>query len=498
MAQNNSLSERVANLWRSSKNYFLKLNWSEISPIEERIAIAQVAKSGFYFIAPLMMLASVIVTWQLFPAERDTDSAGLFFGTTSIVFMAWALLLASRIKLLELAFGGFDRLYVWHRWAGIASVVFLYLHTTSENEVGAGVLPFGEAAEELGEELGSTAQILLVTLIIISILRILPYRIWRFSHIGLIVPFTFSTWHSVTAERPNGFFIETGWWLWSWGLIGIVAFTYRVLIVDSGIFDKSVLVKSISDTEQTIQLNLQRKSKQKKDLGKPGQFVFLRVGGLWREAHPFSLVKLSDDSNLITVMIRKVGDWSIEALGSVRPGDSLKISKPLGHLALVSKSKEPVWIAGGSGITPFLQSESFFKVLRSKPKLTYFYRGEESALGLDHLRNLSSIGVLELHEIDTSIGSRAMREFPSETINSNSHVVVCGPRNLVVDTLRSARKNKAKSLSFEIYDFRSPFGPNLNPILRMLIEFILPAKLSARMHWLFDKTPTDSQTPKSN
>lgn len=496
MTNRESTSGRASKFLTSVKSYFSKLTWNDLNPIEERLALAQVAKSGLFFIAPLMMIASVAITWQLFPTERETDSAGLFYGTASIVLMAWALLLASRAKILELAFGGFDRLYVWHRWAGIASVVFLYLHTMSENDVGAAILPFGETAEELGEDLASTAQTLLITLIIISILRILPYRIWRFSHIGLIVPFTFSAFHSLTAERPNSLFEETGWWLWSWTLIGIVAFMYRVLIVDSGIFDKSVKVQSVLHTEDSVQLDLVRKSKSKKEFGKPSQFVFLRVGGLWREAHPFSLVKFTETTNLITVLIRRVGDWSIKELGSVKSGDSLKVSKPLGHLSLSSKGKESVWFAGGSGITPFLQSESYFKALPSKPHLTYFYRGEASAFGLDHLRNLDSLGYLALHEVDTSSKTGAKRELSTQNLNSKSHVVVCGPRQLVVDCMRLARKNKAKSMSFEIYDYRSPFGPNLNPLLKMLLVFVLPAKLSARLHWLFDKTLADSKTPK--
>jgi predicted ferric reductase len=100
----------------------------------------------------------------------------------------------------------------------------------SENEVEQGIRPFGVAAEEAGLVMASPAQTALVTLVMISALRVLPYRIWRYSHIGLFLPFAFSAWHALTAVRPSGLFDLTGWWLWGWSIVGTLAFLYRILI----------------------------------------------------------------------------------------------------------------------------------------------------------------------------------------------------------------------------------------------------------------------------
>jgi predicted ferric reductase len=185
-------------------------------------------------------------------------------------------------------------------------------------------------------------------------------------------------------------------------------------------------------------------------------------------------------------MAKKAGDWTSDRLTVVKAGDVVSVSKPYGHLRLSSQSKTPVWIAGGSGVTPFLQNESYLQSLPQKPNLIYFFRGEGSALGLEHLRQLASSGLLSLTEIDTSKKSRDKSSLGLE-IPSKSHVVVCGPRKLVVDMMRLARKQKAGSFAFEIYDYKSPFGPNLNPLLKTVLEFALPVKVMSKLHWLFDE-----------
>ncbi len=120
---------RLQVLSDSSISFAKNLSWVDLNPIEERLALKSVTNSGLFFLAPLVVLASVFVTWVLFPAETGTDALGFFYGTLAIVLMGWAFLLSTRSRLLEWSFGGFDRLHVWHRWVGIAAVVFLFLHT---------------------------------------------------------------------------------------------------------------------------------------------------------------------------------------------------------------------------------------------------------------------------------------------------------------------------------------------------------------------------------
>ena len=50
-------------------------------------------------------------------------------------------------------------------------------------------------------------------------------------------------------------------------------------------------------------------------------------------------------------------------------------------------------------------------------------------------------------------------------------------------------KNKTESVAFELYDYRSPYGPNLNPILAAIVRFVLPAALLRGGSWLIEEQP---------
>lgn len=433
----------------------------------------------------MLIGVSVALTILLFPASPNTDAAGFTFGTLAIVCMGWSFMLSTRLLFLELVFGGFDALHVWHRWAGIAAVAFLYLHANAENNVEAGVVPFTQGAEEAGLSVAGLAQNLLVVLVVISVLRVLPYRIWRWSHLMLIVPFVFSSFHAVTAERPLTQFEVTGYWLWFWSILGAAAFLYRVFVVDSGFFDFKSRITSVTLTDTSIALAFS--GPETLNRFRPGQFVYLRLGSFWREAHPFSVMTTEEGEAIVNVEMRRAGDWveSVATLASA--GDTVFVSRAHGHLKLESAAQShTVWIAGGSGITPFLQSETILRGLRNPPSLVYFFRREEDAIGLDFLKEMNAKELLTLHLVQTDgSGVRNMKPVVS-LLNRQSHVAVCGPRTLVVAMLKLARKARVKSVSFELFDYRSPFGPNLNPLLKSLIQFVTPRRWFAKLNWLFD------------
>jgi predicted ferric reductase len=315
-------SSRIDALKSSSASFAKALRWSDANPIEERLALTSVARSGFFLLAPSVIIASAIV--------------------------AWALLLATRSRILEWSFGGFDRLHVWHRWAGTAAIVFLFLHTSSENNTRNGQTPFGVGVgvgvEEAGLVFASPAQVVLVTLVIISILRVLPYRIWRFSHLAIFVPFLFSGYHALTAERPLSEYDLTGYWLWFWSIVGVASFVYRVLVVDSGALDKRAVVTSVLVGQKNVRLTLSRA--QGWPRVKPGQFFYVRIGGTWREAHPFSIVQNDQNPLHVSVEMRKTGDWTDSVAARAVVGDTALVSRSYGHFRLQGTSSSTVWVAG--------------------------------------------------------------------------------------------------------------------------------------------------------
>lgn len=490
-----TLTQRFSRLGSDLVSFVKGIRVKDFYPSEERIALVSVSKSRWHLLAPLAIIAAVGVNWILLPADRGTDRLGLFYGMGAIVLMSATLLLASRLPVLDLLFGGFDRVYIWHRWFGVASIVFLLLHADAENEVANGIFPFGRNAEETGTGLAETAETLFIVLIVISILRILPYRIWRYSHLLLIIPFTFSVIHVVTAEQPFALGSPGSLWLWTWSIIGFLAFFYRILIIDSGLLDIRATVVKVEHTADAVAVTIKRNDNKPWMSLKPGQFVFIRDTLPWHERHPFTVVNDDAHASQISVIFKEVGDWTIRVAPQLQEGKKIAVSRPLGHLSVFTQGQQDVWIAGGSGVTPFLFSEEQIKKMDIPPRMVYFYRGAESAIGLTTLRRWSEAGLLDLTEVDTSAGRPNTKKVISELINPGDHVAVCGPRALVVDTIRLVRKNKAESIAFELYDYRSPYGPNLNPILAAIVRFVLPTAWLKGGSWLIEEQPDKATSP---
>lgn len=493
MAKLTGIKSRVIGFWSSICSFTKALTWSDFNPIEERLAIETVLTSGKRVIAPIFVFVCAAMSWLFFASSNGTDRLGLFYGSAAIVLMSWSLVLSTRANWVDKAFGGFDRLHVWHRWVGIAAIVFLLLHSEAENEVSGSVFPFGRDAEDLGNSLAELAQVLLLVLITISILRILPYRIWRYSHVFIIVPFSFSAFHVVTAERPFENISAGGLWLWAWSIIGFVAFAYRIIVVDSSWFDGRATITSTSITDDVVAVSLAMPTGHKWQQILPGQFIYIRINGRWKESHPFSVSTLTSNLNQVTLHLQRTGDWTNRTADYFKTGNEVLVSRPYGHLSLQSDDMEQVWIAGGSGVTPFLQRREFFASFKNPPTLVYFYRGQASAIGLEYLRELDRELLLILREVDSSLLRARDPMHLNSVITGKQAIAACGPRNLVVSVIKRARSVESANVSFELYDYRGPYGPDLNPILKALFKLVFPIFMFNRVAWLFDESKFSEQ-----
>src|SRR5258708_29149982 len=65
---------------------------------------------------------ATILLWFLFrPAGQPTSRyLGEILGTTAILLFSCSLVVATKAPFLERAFGGLDRMYLWHRWDAIS------------------------------------------------------------------------------------------------------------------------------------------------------------------------------------------------------------------------------------------------------------------------------------------------------------------------------------------------------------------------------------------
>lgn len=431
---------------------------------------------GVHWLGPLLVAGTSLWFWPAFAGTQGEDgdvTFGLYIGAVSIVLMAWSFVLAVRISTFELAFGGLDRAYRVHRWAGALSVVAMYLHTANIDELLAGVAGASEDLADRAEDLAGTAQNALYVLIALSVLRLMPYRWWRWTHKAVGVPFVFASFHFVTADKPYANTSAWGWYFNGFMLVGLLAWLWRLIRRDIFGHGSRYRVAEVVTSATTVDLRLTPVGRPLRH--RPGQFAFVRLGrrGMG-EPHPFSIASSPNDHDLRFV-VRDLGDWSAQLPSVVDVGDVVRVEGPYGRFRPVPKqARETVWIAGGIGITPFLSAMDATRTVGIVPHLVYAVRSAHDAMMLAELRDLDARGVIRLHLFESSAGQRLDAEALDQLDIDirGAHVALCGPSGLVRTLAAAAHARGARRVEHEEFDIRSGIGPDLSSEISAAVRSI--------------------------
>ncbi len=437
------------------------------------------AVTGAAWLGPLAVVASTVVGWFAFAgAAGDGQVAlGLFVGAASIVLMAWSFLLAVRIRFLEPLFGGLDRMYQVHRWAGSLAMAAMFLHVRIEPEIDGGIRGASRAMAEAAEGLAGVGEYLLYGLVAISLLRWFPYRWWRLTHKLLGIPFAFACWHFFTAEKPYANGSGWGWYFGGIMVAGLASYLYRVLWRDVVRRGRAYTVTSVEPTGSTLELELAPKGRP---LGhRAGQFAVLKIQerGL-SEPHPFTIASSPESPNL-RFFIRDLGDWSGRLQSADLVGSTVLVEGPYGRFEPLANNDDPagpprLWVAGGVGITPFLSAidalpaigdEAKVEVHR-RPVLVYCVGRRDDATAIDVLEAAAADGRIVLHVVASADGRRLSPDLLDELLGGVSlegwHVAACGPQGLIAMVDRAARRLGSGPIESEAFDIRSGVGPDLS------------------------------------
>jgi predicted ferric reductase len=357
--------------------------------------------------------------------------------------------------------------------------VALIFHADADNTVGDGLYPFGTLAEGLGKDLAKIAEILVIALIVLSIVRVLPYGLWKLTHKLMILPYAFSCIHFITAESTFPWF--SGWGLWFGGIMaaGLLAYLFRLLWVDLAVSNVRYRVSGLETSSGAFTGIHLSPVGRRRVRARAGQFAFLRSStSPWAEPHPFSIASSRTDAGL-TFFASVSGPWTAALGSSLSVGDEVNVSGPHGNLAVFAGHDRPhIWVAAGSGITPFLSAGDELATLATAPLLIYSFRGA-AAIGLDTVRTWRDRGLIHLIEHDSSrqgrLSATSLRtlisgRFADDASRLPVHVAVCGPFELIRVVQRTARRLGIRSLDFETYDYRSGYGPNLAPFTQWVID----------------------------
>lgn len=439
------------------------------------------------WIGGLLVIASVACSWLAFDSAVGRGSVGLalFLGASAILLMAWSFVLALRLRILEPLFGGLDRMYRVHRWAGTIAVILMFFHIHTGFDIKGGIRGADKSLAESAEELAGIGEIVLYILIGISLIRWVPYRWWRLTHKLLGVPYLFACFHFFTAEKPYANGSAWGWWFGVWMVVGTIAWIARVVVRDALVPGRRYrIVSALTDGNAT---DLRLAPVDGRPFGhRTGQFAFvkLQLPGM-REPHPFTIASSPTDTEL-RFLVKDLGDWS-GRLETIDPselvGADATVEGPYGKFRPLSGSGHELWVAGGVGITPFLAAVASLPAgATDVPTLVYCVRTRADAIALPDLEAAAASGRLRLSLHVSDEGSRLDPDRLASIIGRTDlrgvHVSVCGPDPLVAAVVHAGRHLHARSVHTEDFDIRQGFGPDLSKPIDTWIRRRLTARAS--------------------
>ncbi len=427
------------------------------------------------FLAAFIALFTLAWAWQVLSATGAAaglpanawavrEHALTLTGLESFALMSLAMVLATRPTWLEPLFGGMDRIYRVHKWAGILAIGFAALHWLVEmsdelikalwgregrlsSEHGGDVL---EAMRDVAEELGEFAIYALLAMLVLTLWKRFPFKFWRYLHKGMPALYLALAFHAAFLAPPDYWTQPVGLMLAVMIVAGVLA---SVLALAGRIGQRhraSAVVESVHEpgpsiTEVTCRLDAAWRGHR------PGQFAFATFDR-FEGAHPFTIASADRGDRRITFEIKALGDYTRGLAQRLQAGQVVQIEGPYGCFKLPTgqASQDQVWIAGGIGITPFI---AWLEALQTRPDqapdadLYYCVRDRDSDPFVARVEGLCArLPSLRLHVFSSAhnehlsaltLGNRPQRGAVTE-------VWFCGPLGLA-RTLRKGLREMGRA-----------------------------------------------------
>ena len=413
---------------------------------------------------PMAILAILIVFAALhlgFPPEQHTPrtTGTTMLGGIAFLLMTCSILLSTRAEVFESLFGGLDRMYQVHRYAGVAAALFALVHFFGvPKELPEGVDPVANAVFPSGL-LGMLGLIFLVIGLFIALNRKIRYSRWRPTHKVMGLVYLLIIGHFMTA--PAIFFERfslSGLYLIAFAAMGVVALFYSLF----GMNKRSALpfvIEQVNALERATEVVLKPVDKMLNFT--PGQFAFVEIQGKgWSEPHPFTLSSAPDEDRLRFTM-KVLGDWTRKVREELQPGGEVLVRGPYGCFDASAGGAKQIWLAGGIGLTPFLS-----KIRAMQPgdprqiHLVYAAREQQDAIFLDELKDRAAeLGNVTLVPLFSDEGNFArvdmMKQKLPDPLNTYEYFM-CGPTPMVSGLMKDLKSAGVprKNIHTEAFEFR--------------------------------------------
>lgn len=406
--------------------------------------------------------------WFMPPAYNGRGWAHELFFVTGVLAWGWmalCLIIAVRPAWLErVTKTPLDSLYVWHRrlgwWALALSFVHYFTKTIFAPVLALFNLPrpgkvvhaadpgFWEGLWNSLRPIANTSAEWLtwamLVLCLLAVVRALRYTHWLKFHKVLSIVFLGLTLHCVRLMDTTDFMTPFGWL----NLIITVAGSVAALILlfrgpGAKLREEGTIVETVCEgatTRWVVETPLSGRVL-------PGQFVFAATEG--EPLHPFSVAGI--DKGRITLLIRRLGDYTGEVVPNVPKGTAVRLEGPWGAFRPVLDDRPQTWVAGGIGIAPFMAwLEAAAKTPHGPVTLCWCIRDLAKEGFADEVKAACERAGVTLRIFE----SRIRRATPAELLaDSPERLAVCGGASLARG-LRKAWRGAPEAFMTEEFHWR--------------------------------------------
>ena len=316
------------------------------------------------------------------------DGLVQYTGIIGIGMMSLAMILAARPRFMEAPLHGLDKLYRLHKWLGIGGLVFAVTHWLWAQGVkwlvGWGLLARPErhrqaSAETLGtveaffrsqrhlaESVGEWAFYAAALLIVIALVKSIPYHHFAKVHKLLAIVFLVLVAHSVVLMKfafwtqPVGIVMGL---LMAGGTVGAVMSLFGLIGAGrkvKGRIESLIYYPDLRVLETAIKLE------DGWDGHRAGQFAFV-TSDRKEGAHPYTIASSWEGDGHIVFITKALGDHTARLRERLKVGDEVKVEGPYGCFTFLDRNQRQIWVGAGIGITPFIAR---LKELAAKPEQT--------------------------------------------------------------------------------------------------------------------------------
>lgn len=406
-----------------------------------------------------------LLLWFLFTPQSNLypqyalQVFGEILSSSALILFACALLLSNKPRVLEVYFGGLDKMYVTHKTIAILAVILITFHEMLIPKTGiAGP----------GTWLGILAFACILAVVMLTIGPRMPL-------LSQITRFTYHGWFKI--HRFMGLFFIFGFvhmlmveplllhspvltvYICTISVIGILAYLYKEFLWGRLRPHSPHVVEAVRKLNGTT-AEVILKPQAGKLAYLAGQFMFVHFEGdkLLMEPHPFTISSAPSQHNL-HLSIKASGDWTGYLRENLKPGALARVDGPYGMFNYKTGGSKQVWVAGGIGITPFLSWIRDFGG-ESEREIDFFYTlaAPAEALFLDEIENAARSKNFRAHISYTSQDGRLSVEKISAASGavSDKDVYMCGPIGLVLAFRQAFIEQgvRASNIHYEEFNFR--------------------------------------------